>query len=80
MSGVMDIMMAFPRGKYPGFFLEVKTEKGSASKIQKEVNKRFSEVGYCCLIEKGFEACMTAFKNYFALPVFDGVSIINETP
>ncbi len=77
-SGVQDMMLAMPRGKYHGLFLEVKTEKGSASKIQKETQALFSGQGYCCLIEKGFERCLNSLLNYYSLPLFDGISIIHE--
>ncbi len=77
-SGVQDIVVALPRGKYHGLFLEVKTEKGAASKIQKETQDRFARVGYCCLIEKGFERCLMSLIDYYSLPLFDGVSILAE--
>lgn len=79
MGGVQDIAVSYPRGIYHGMFLEVKTDKGSASKVQKEVKERFSNVGYHCVIEKGFDACLAALKAYFALPNFDGISIIKES-
>lgn len=70
-AGTPDIDVDYPRGAYHGMKLEVKTDKGTAQKSQKEALVRLSKVGYYSVIEKGFEACTRALGNYFELPDFD---------
>lgn len=78
MEGVPDIMVMMPRGKYHGLMLEVKTDTGSTSKKQKEVQERFRKQGYLVVTMKGFDACWQLLKDYINLPTFDGESMIPE--
>lgn len=77
-KGTPDIVIPLPRGKYHGMFLEVKTEKGTASKDQKEKIEMYREQGYYCVIAKGYDVCMAHFTAYLKLPFFDNMSRVNE--
>lgn len=77
-KGIQDVVLALPRGAYHGLFLEVKSEIGRPSAEQKEAQSRFGDVGYLCLIEKGFDACYGAVRDYITLPEYDGNSTLTK--
>ena len=77
-KGTPDVFIPLPRGIYHGMFLEVKTEKGSATKEQKEKVEMYRNQGYYCVIAKGYEACMAHFLAYLKLPFFDNKSTVKE--
>lgn len=51
--GVSDIMIAYPHGKYPGMFIEMKAKKGRPTVEQKEFLDRMKKVGYYTCIAYG---------------------------
>ncbi len=65
-KGTPDIVLPLPRGCYHGMFLEVKTDKGTVSKEQKQKLEEYSELGYYAVASKGFEACIA---RYLAISV-----------
>ncbi|QFT40043.1 VRR-NUC domain protein (plasmid) [Vibrio sp. THAF191c] len=70
-KGTPDVFIPIPKGIYHGMFLEVKTEKGTASKDQKSKAELYRQMGYYVVIAKGYDACMAQLTQYFALPSFD---------
>ncbi|HCG8859895.1 TPA: VRR-NUC domain-containing protein [Vibrio parahaemolyticus] len=70
-KGTPDICIPDPRGKYHGMFLEVKTDKGTASKEQKAKAELYRKRGYYVVIAKGFVQCMEELAKYYDLPEFD---------
>ncbi|WP_217521871.1 VRR-NUC domain-containing protein [Vibrio metschnikovii] len=70
-KGTPDICIPDPRGKYHGMFLEVKTEKGTASKEQKAKADLYRRRGYYVAIGKGFAQCHDEIAKYYNLPEFD---------
>lgn len=70
-KGTPDICIPDPRGKYHGMFLEVKTEKGTASKDQKAKAELYRRRGYYVAIGKGFAQCHDEIAKYYNLPEFD---------
>ncbi|UTZ44538.1 VRR-NUC domain-containing protein [Vibrio campbellii] len=70
-KGTPDICIPDPRGKYHGMFLEVKTDKGTASKEQKAKAELYRKRGYYVVIAKGFAKCMDELAKYHDLPEFD---------
>lgn len=76
-AGVPDIFFPIPRGKYHGFFLEVKTEKGSASKDQQRKLDDYRSMGYCVKVGKGVNECLSFIRAYLKLPEFDNKTAIS---
>lgn len=70
-KGTQDIFIPLPRGIYHGFFLEVKTKKGTASAEQREKAEMYKEQGYLTAIKKGFDECLAIIDSYLSLPPFD---------
>lgn len=64
LPGIPDLMLAYPRGEKAGLFLELKTERGSASKAQKEAMSALSGHGYAVQVAKGYEAAKAVIIDY----------------
>jgi hypothetical protein len=60
-AGFPDLQITEP---YHGLFIEIKTEKGRATKSQKEWIKALNERGYKAVICKGFEECKKEIDKY----------------
>lgn len=45
-SGVPDLHLAVPTSKYPGLYIEMKSEKGRCSTTQKSLHEKLRLVGY----------------------------------
>lgn len=65
--GVPDVMLPVMRGRYAGFFGELKVDKNGASDEQKEWLAALSQQGYYCTVQWGFEAMKDAILDYLAL-------------
>lgn len=63
-SGVSDLMLAAPRDKYHGLFLEVKTEKGIASDAQMEFIYQAQLQGYFATVRYGYDEVVLAIETY----------------
>lgn len=64
LAGVPDIFLAFPHGGYAGLFVELKTAKGTASKVQRGIHARLRTSGYRVEVTKGYEAAKIAVSVY----------------
>lgn len=66
--GFPDIFCPIPKGKYHGFFLELKSKKGRLSDMQIEWLHRLRESGYYAEWATGFDEAIEIIKNYFSMP------------
>jgi hypothetical protein len=64
-KGTPDLMIFEPRGKYHGFFLELKTEQGSLMKEQKKWLQELQARGYKTDIAYGFDEAQKKIETYF---------------
>lgn len=64
LPGVPDLMLATPRGPWAGLFLELKTETGYPSKVQRERIDALRSQGYAAEVAKGYEAAKIVIANY----------------
>ena len=62
--GFPDLQITEARGGYFGLFLEIKTLKGRATKVQKEWIDALNERGYKAEIVKGIDESMDVIKKY----------------
>tara|TARA_R100001440_G_scaffold171_1_gene495 strand:- start:685 stop:1098 length:414 start_codon:yes stop_codon:yes gene_type:complete len=62
--GFPDLQITEARGGYFGLFLELKTNKGRATKDQKEWVEDLNNRGYKALIVKGIDETINAIDNY----------------
>ena len=64
-AGFPDLQICEPnRNGYHGMFIEIKTEKGKATQIQKQWIKALNERGYKAVICKGFIDCKEEIDKY----------------
>jgi hypothetical protein len=66
-SGVSDVLIALPKGKYAGLWLEVKTEKGKMTNNQKIFHVEMYP-DYQCKSGYGFDQCTRIITQYMRLP------------
>ena len=64
-KGFPDLQICEPNEKYHGLFIELKVDKGVASKEQKEWIKELNKRGYYATYVKGFEAAQKIIDDYF---------------
>jgi hypothetical protein len=64
-SGVPDLIIAEPTGKYHGLFIEMKSDKGKLQDSQREMIGKLTERGYRCDIAYSLDDFMCIVKNYF---------------
>lgn len=65
--GVPDMLLAIPRAPYHGLFIEMKSMKGTASKIQKAWITALNAQGYKAVICRGFEEGKATIKDYLTV-------------
>lgn len=63
-SGVPDICLPVPRGKYHGLYIELKHGKNKTSKSQDEWLKFLSEQGYLAVCIYGWEDAIKTIEKY----------------
>ena len=63
-AGFPDLQICEPNHNYHGMFIEIKTEKGYASQLQKQWIKALNERGYKAVICKGFIECKEEIDKY----------------
>lgn len=63
-SGVPDIALAFPVGRYHGFYLELKHGRNTASDAQESWLEALNHLGYCAVLAWGYEDAKAAIINY----------------
>jgi hypothetical protein len=64
-KGFPDLQICEPNEKYHGLFIELKVDKGVASKEQKEWIKVLNKKGYYASICKGFDQAKEVIDVYF---------------
>lgn len=62
--GVPDLCLPVPRGKWHGLYMELKAEKGTVSKAQREWFNALREQGYFVSICWGAEAAIDSISEY----------------
>jgi hypothetical protein len=63
-AGIPDTFLAFPRGNYAGFFIEMKFGKGKLSPAQREWFIKFKSASYRCEVCYSFEEARTLLLEY----------------
>jgi len=64
-KGTPDLFFAIPKPPYFGLWIEVKTEKGTVSREQKECVELLREQGYQASVEKGWKNITQVILEYF---------------
>ena len=72
-SGVSDITIQVPRGKYHGFWLELKTDKGKTSENQEVFLNEMKKQGYYTKVCWGAESAINAIIKYMNLKGREGL-------
>jgi hypothetical protein len=63
-KGIPDLFIIHPNDRFHGLFIELKTEKGTVSKEQKEMLKRLDELGYFTSICRSLDDFMFTVNLY----------------
>jgi hypothetical protein len=63
-NGIPDLFIIHPNNRFHGLFIELKTEKGTVSKEQKEMLKRLDELGYFTSICRSLDDFMFTVNLY----------------
>jgi len=63
-AGMPDLQLLIPNNGSHGLFIEMKTEKGKATKVQREFHKKLADHNYTIVICRGFEEGMSAIRKY----------------
>lgn len=63
-SGVADLFLSVPNEEYPGFYIEMKTEKGKQSYEQKVFQSQVEKVGYKYLLCRSVETFIREVTEY----------------
>lgn len=66
--GVPDLFLPVPSGRYHGLFIEMKTDKGRASREQKWWIERLNAAGYFAEVCHGWESAARVLEWYLSLP------------
>ena len=67
-SGVPDVCIAMPRGRYSGAYIEFKRRHtGYVSADQRAWLDRLSNRGYCCIVAKGCADAVEFIEAYLKL-------------
>jgi hypothetical protein len=64
LAGVADLFLTVPNNGFHGFFIEMKTPKGTQQSSQKEFEKMASEQGYKYLVIRSFDDFEKEVKAY----------------
>lgn len=67
-SGVPDLCLPVPSGRYHGLFIEMKTDTGRASPAQKWWIERLNAAGYFAEVCHGWESAVRTLEWYLSLP------------
>lgn len=63
-SGVPDICLALPRGKYHGMYIEMKVGRNKPSDNQKDWLSRLADAGYYTVVCYGFDEARKEILAY----------------
>ena len=67
-SGVPDLCLPVPSGRYHGLFIEMKTDTGRAGEAQRWWVQRLNAAGYFAQVCHGWEAAVSMLEWYLSLP------------
>lgn len=67
-SGVPDLCLPVPRGKYHGLYIEMKAEDGEPSEAQLAWLEALNAQGYMAALAFGFEQARETIESYLRLP------------
>ena len=62
--GMPDLMVCKARDPYHALFIEMKTEKGKLSFLQKTIHAQLINAGYCVKVCRSFEEFTNTINNY----------------
>ena len=65
--GVPDLFLPVPSGRYHGLFIEMKTDKGRASREQRWWIERLNAAGYFAQVCHGWQAAVDTLEWYLGL-------------
>lgn len=66
-SGVPDLMLPVPKGKYHGLFIEMKFGKNKPTKNQTEYIDYLNSVGYSAIVCYSCDEALETIKKYLTL-------------
>jgi hypothetical protein len=64
MPGMPDLMICMASAGHHALFIEMKTEKGKLSDMQKIVHAQLINAGYCVKVCRSFEEFTQTIKTY----------------
>ena len=66
-SGVPDLCLPVPRGRYHGLYIEMKTESGHTTAVQEWWGERLQAQGYAWRVCHGWQAAVALLEWYLQL-------------
>lgn len=66
-SGVPDLMLPIPAGRYHGMFIEMKTALGETSPNQEKWLSALNSLGYLAVVAHGWEDAKCRILDYLSL-------------
>lgn len=66
-SGVPDLMLPIPAGRYHGLFIEMKTSRGETSQNQDRWLQALNTFGYLAVVAHGWEDARCKILDYLDL-------------
>nr|DAZ26428.1 MAG TPA: Nuclease [Caudoviricetes sp.] len=70
-AGIPDLSLPVPKGIYNGLYIEMKYDKGTIEKSQKEMLKALADAGHYCVVCYGAEEAIKILKEYINLKPID---------
>jgi hypothetical protein len=68
LSGVPDLFLPVPRGKYHGLYIEMKSAKGRIMPSQSRYLKAVSDFGYSAVVCYSAIEAIKTIENYYFVP------------
>ncbi len=66
-AGVPDLFLCIAKGKYHGFFIEMKVGRNKPTLSQKSMMAQITRQGFKCVVCYSFEQFETEIREYFKL-------------
>lgn len=63
-AGIPDIVAPIPRGRFPGLYIEMKSEHGKLSDKQKTMCELLHSLGHCVRLARSADEAIEIFKKY----------------
>ena len=70
-AGIPDLSLPVPKGIYNGLYIEMKYDKGTIEKSQKEMLKALADAGHYCAVCYGAEEAIKILTEYINLKPID---------